>query len=751
MIGHEERNEVITSYRGSACFAGTGIACTAFAGLVLLSLAFTPQSGMAQDLSAIPSTDQCVAGAPASGSGLAQIWSRVVSSLDEQERFRERSDLVFEAVVYDRYLPSGFALVDTEGHEWLVSTAQVPYYSPDGVLDTGFMVEERDGREVVRAYYGPGASAFGDDAFHDRYCLQVVRDPARTGYVAVIFRPDAPQEEYTDVEGIAWLSEESGRLEELEYRYLGPEGSSIDPELHGGWIDFRQNADGRWIVAQWQVRMPWFDEDTSLLRGTHIQGGELRSTIRGEDESTRMPYIWPAAISGTVYDSLNAEPMADVEVRLDGTDYATRTNDVGEFRLAQLPGGGQYRVRYVHPRLNRRAYSSRDAVVSPQSGIVSEAHMTVPSAESLFGQVCPAEIGGQPTMIAGSIIDAESGLPMPNALVYASWEETEGVVRRIDSRADEAGAYVICGVPAGVPIAVVADFLVNESLRTLVTAEVGEVEVWDFLVGPTQEVELRGVVTDAVTEQPIRDALVTLVGTNQLVQTNSRGEFSFEGLDPGEYGIKVSHIAYGTEDEEIVLQPGALSTADIQLNSTAIDLPALTVTVEAEELQIGYFETDFLDRRDRLQRQGLGAFIGYEEIKLINPTAVSDIVRAIVPTAYMTGDGVLVIRSNDPGAGPSQITTGTEGNEVTLTVDADRSCGVRGPVIYIDGIPFRGGGENIDRMVNPSLVRAVEVYRRASEIPAEFLDSQSECGVIALWTLRVSGGRAPAGGGEAHP
>lgn len=712
------------------------------------------------DFATIRETGQCIAGTPAAGTGAASLWGAAVSMLRQQEEARGREDLVFESVVYDRYISPEFALVDTEGHEWLVSTAQVPFYSPPDVLEAGFMAEEEEDREVVRAYYGPGASVLGHEAFHDRYCLQVVRDSDRSGSVGLAFRPNAAREGYTDVEGTFWFSEESGLVDELMFRYLPSEGSSIDPELHGGWADFRRNDDGRWIVAQWQIRMPWFDESSSILRGTHIQGGELRSTIRGEDESTRMPYVWPAAVTGTVYDSLNATAMADVEVRLVGTDYATRTDESGTFRLAQLPGGGQYRLRYVHPRLNRRAYSSRDGVVRPRSGIVDEVNLTVPSAEALFGQVCTEGSGSTSTMIAGSIIDTESGLPMPNALVYASWEEAEGVVRRIETRADEAGAYVICGVPAEVPIAVVADFLVNESLRTLVTAVEGEVELWDFLVGPTQAVEMRGVVTDAVSEQPIRDALVTLVGTNQLMQTNSKGEFAFEELDPGEYAIKVSHIAYGTEEEEILLQPGALSTADIRLNSTAIDLPALTVTVEAEELNIGYFETDFLDRRDRLQRQGLGAFMGYDEIKLLNPTAISDIVRAMVPTAYTNGEGVLIIRSNDPGA-PSTLMdvcigsipvpgnpTGEGGGCSIQTINADqnRACSSRGPVIYIDGIPLRGGEENIDRLVNPSLVRAVEVYRRASEIPAEFLDSQSECGVVALWTLRVAGGRAPGGG-----
>jgi hypothetical protein len=42
---------------------------------------------------------------------------------------------------------------------------------------------------------------------------------------------------------------------------------------------------------------------------------------------------------------------------------------------------------------------------------------------------------------------------------------------------------------------------------------------------------------------------------------------------------------------------------------------------------------------------------------------------------------------------------------------------------------------SLDTMVPLDWVEAVEVYRRASELPAEFLNSGA-CGVVALWTRR---------------
>ncbi len=691
------------------------------------------------DYSTISASAQCrVRPTPTSPEGI--LWSEVLKLSEAVEWSSELEDLTFESMVYDRYMATGAGVVDNEGHDWLVASVQVPFYTPDDVLTDGFMESGEEDDQVVYSYFGPGPSTFRSSEFSDRYCLAAVRDPNQVGAVAVAFRPAEPDPDRIDVEGEFWIDEETGKVRGLEYRYTGLPLLPVADTRFGGTIRYMQSPEGRWVQTHWELRMPWLSEDGGSVRGLHAQGGELRSTVRGEDELSRTPYVWPAAIVGAVYDSLSGGPLVRVPVRLAGTDYVTETDDDGRFALTQLPGSGeQYRLRYVHPRLGRRAYSSRDQAVTPRSGRLTEVNLTVPSAQAMFGQVCPAT--ESTTMIAGSIIDSESGLPMSNALVFASWEGELGQTERIESRADEAGAYVVCGVPTDQSVALVADFLVNESLRTVLTPEEGEVEIWDFVVGPTQEVELSGNVTDAVTGEPVREAVVTLVGADRTMRSDSRGHFSFDGLDPGEYSIRVNHIAYGTEETGILLQPGARSIADVKLNVTSIDLPPLTVLVEAEGLDIGYFESDYVDRRDRMSRMGLGSFMGYDELKALNPSSIVDIIRAVVPIARVNSNGAIVLRTMSPGAAASQLTLLDAATETTttVTVDQGRTCEDRGATVYIDNIPFRGGGENIDALVDINLIRAIEVYRRASEIPAEYLDSSSECGVVVLWTLRVAG------------
>jgi hypothetical protein len=55
---------------------------------------------------------------------------------------------------------------------------------------------------------------------------------------------------------------------------------------------------------------------------------------------------------------------------------------------------------------------------------------------------------------------------------------------------------------------------------------------------------------------------------------------------------------------------------------------------------------------------------------------------------------------------------------------------------YVDGAPYTPDDRGMDE-ISVSDVEAVEVYRRASETPAEFLDSDSRCGVVVIWTKRA--------------
>ena len=64
------------------------------------------------------------------------------------------------------------------------------------------------------------------------------------------------------------------------------------------------------------------------------------------------------------------------------------------------------------------------------------------------------------------------------------------------------------------------------------------------------------------------------------------------------------------------------------------------------------------------------------------------------------------------------------------------------PAVFLDGALVRPGGTEhrqytpFNQIVDPDMVEAIEVYRRATEVPARFSGEWATCGVIAVWTTR---------------
>jgi hypothetical protein len=59
------------------------------------------------------------------------------------------------------------------------------------------------------------------------------------------------------------------------------------------------------------------------------------------------------------------------------------------------------------------------------------------------------------------------------------------------------------------------------------------------------------------------------------------------------------------------------------------------------------------------------------------------------------------------------------------------------PSLYLDGVLWSWGGENpteIDRILPPEEIEAMEVYTSPQEVPARFAGVSSRCGVIAIWS-----------------
>ena len=223
-----------------------------------------------------------------------------------------------------------------------------------------------------------------------------------------------------------------------------------------------------------------------------------------------------------------------------------------------------------------------------------------------------------------------------------------------------------------------------------------------------------GIVLDAQTGEPVDGAFAVLVDrsdtSHAATTTNVRGEFALVPPRPGVYFVQV----FGAGYQDVQLGPidvpaTGLTVSPITLAPLPMQLDTLAVNVEAR--------SPALERSGFYMRQaiGLGRHIDREEIERRSTVFTTDLLRMI------------------PGV--RLVPVGTS-YAVVLRGGTDRSLRTRAclPQVFVDGVLMLEF--ELDRDIHPHQIEGIEVYRSASEVPAQYGGSQAACGVILIWTRR---------------
>jgi len=242
------------------------------------------------------------------------------------------------------------------------------------------------------------------------------------------------------------------------------------------------------------------------------------------------------------------------------------------------------------------------------------------------------------------------------------------------------------------------------------------------------QVRIVGRVIEDETEVPISYAEVELRSpggaTLGRTEADELGHFEFYVRRVSAVRLHVERLGYEESTTPVLyFDQHNLLQVEVRLAPDAILLAPLEIVAWAEVIDNALHE----GFRNRVET-GLGTYITREEVEARNPVRVTDILRDV------------------PGI---QLSGGTVGGRPAIRMGraANRNCATQ---IWIDGflINRRGitsGGSlspmdfRIDDMVNPASVEGIEIYRGLSTVPAEFLNPDADCGVIAIWTKR--GGR----------
>jgi hypothetical protein len=241
---------------------------------------------------------------------------------------------------------------------------------------------------------------------------------------------------------------------------------------------------------------------------------------------------------------------------------------------------------------------------------------------------------------------------------------------------------------------------------------------WSILFpGSAGAQSIMGNLLDAQTGRPILLGYVGLLMEDgervAWTLADEEGFFRLDAPEPGSYMLYGESLGYRSSVEgPILLGEDQLIPAEFRLDPMPVVLDSLRVVAESKRFSL--VMAGFYDR----EQTGLGHFIGPEKIlERFEARQITDFLWSVPGVRLMPRDNM---------AG---------GGYVPLMRSAATLRGFCLPDVYLDGIP-QPSADQLDDIIMPYDIEAIEVYRSASEVPARYTTAGANCGVILLWTRK---------------
>lgn len=231
-------------------------------------------------------------------------------------------------------------------------------------------------------------------------------------------------------------------------------------------------------------------------------------------------------------------------------------------------------------------------------------------------------------------------------------------------------------------------------------------------VAPARAQVLYGRVVDAADGNPVSAATVAAVdgtgGVVAAVLSGADGRYELRLPAAGSVRVRVERLGYRTGvSAAVTVGEGDRMGVDLRMRSTAVALDEVEVDARVVPPFRDPRARTFYQRMDR----GRGRYISPERVRELDKRQASDLLRTLPEVAFSSGVISAGLRFGHGGS----------------------TCV---PLLYIDGYRFRPyPGWRLDDHVRASDVWAIEVYRRAEDIPGDLpREMGGSCGIVMIWT-----------------
>jgi hypothetical protein len=262
-----------------------------------------------------------------------------------------------------------------------------------------------------------------------------------------------------------------------------------------------------------------------------------------------------------------------------------------------------------------------------------------------------------------------------------------------------------------------------------------------LLAGSASAQTVRGWVLDETDGQPVRGTVLAVLHAERDTvlarQLAADGSFQILVRDTGTYRLWVEALGYAPLIVALDLHTGTVLTLELKLRPDALALDPVRVVAERRE---PVYMQDFRRR----QSSGFGRFVTREDIEQTGGASLPDVLQTVPGLRlvdYAVGSRIVPLVATRALSASGDCFAALYVNGVRqFEMRTDQPGGPVDPGMLAQA-------EDMFRL-SASEIEAVEVYRGAAEVPAEFSGSTARCGVVAVW-LRA--GHEPHFGGRQGP
>ncbi len=471
-------------------------------------------------------------------------------------------------------------------------------------------------------------------------------------------------------------------------------------------------------------------------------------------------------VRGVVYDSVGQRPLARASVQLvdvarPSMGRSATTDSSGAFAFGEV-APGRYLLGFLHEAVDSLGLDPPRVQLEQREGEQREVQLGIPAPAVLVGRLCSVDVARDSTGLLVGRLRSSDGTAATGGEVVVQWIELrftrQGLQRATASQrgktADD-GMFAICGVPIVTPVVVRAwsgrdstgllelnlpssglmrrDLVVGPAI-TNVRAQTNDRVVMREGITPTMRRDTTAILRTSrgagrvrgtirlVSGAPLSDVHVSIWGTGLETTTSSDGAFVLDSVPEGSQTLVARAVGLVPWRGVVDVMSTETGVHDVMLAPFIPTLDTLRVRVAGGPPDS--WRGDF----DRRRLRGFGEFLDEKQIEVANPLTVSDLFREM--------------------AGVEIVTTGAFGRRVLMRGRAAGMFCI--PAVYVDGLRFftgatrpgtppnealaYAGAADLEYVVNPRDVKAVEVYPHDSSVPAEFDDPNDGCGSIVIWT-----------------